>query len=87
MMIFEFANISTPIPTFPLVRGCCRFSGFTPTGGKNLCEATTAYPLRVQGGRSISSAPSQALPLAGGGLGWGLNRSSQRTTPYQAPTP
>ena len=20
----------------------------TPTGGKNLCEATTAYPLRVQ---------------------------------------
>ena len=24
----------------PMVRGCCRFSGFT----------TTAYPLRVQGG-------------------------------------
>ena len=38
--MLEF-NDSTPILTFPLVRGCCRFSGFT----------TTAYPLRVQGGR------------------------------------
>ena len=31
---------STLSLALPLVRGCCRFSGFT----------TTAYPLRVQGG-------------------------------------
>jgi len=40
----------------PTVRGCCRFSGFTPKGGENLFEATTAYPLRVL-----------ALPRARGG--------------------
>lgn len=30
-----------------LVRGCRRFSGFTPVGGENFSEATTAYLLRV----------------------------------------
>jgi hypothetical protein len=34
------SSISTPSLTLSVVRGCCRFSGFT----------TTAYPLRVQGG-------------------------------------
>ncbi len=40
---------------FPLERGCCRFSGFTPTGGKYLSEATTVYSLRVKRGGEFTA--------------------------------